>query len=60
MATQVDFPTGDISLLQGIAPIGTKFHPAETQGIQGALNRAGRLGQWHEGEMYLFFGTLPN
>lgn len=60
MATQVDFPTGDISLLQGIAPIGTKFHSAEAHGIQGSLNRAGRLGQWHEGEMYLFFGTLPN
>lgn len=60
MDTHVDFPSGDISFLQGITPIGTKFHPADTLGVQGALNRSGRLGHWYEGEAYLFFGELPD
>jgi len=59
MQTSVDFPPGDISLLSGIAPIGTKFHPAEAHGPQGGPNRVRRLGQWYQRELFLFFGTLP-
>ena len=34
------FPTGDISFLDGIAPIGNKFHDAAATGPQGAPNIA--------------------
>lgn len=57
--TSVAFPPGDISLLNGIAPIGTKFHPPEAHGPQGAPNRVRRLGQWYRGRVFLFFGALP-
>lgn len=49
--TRVAFPPGDLSFLQGIAPIGNRFHPAATQGPQGAPNLIPRngglfLGAW--------------
>ncbi len=58
--THLQFPAGDISILQGIAPIGTKFHRADEMGIQGAANHIGRLGHYYSGELYLYFGELPN
>jgi len=38
--TSVEFPPGDISFLNAIPPIGTKFHPADALGPQGQPNRA--------------------
>ena len=37
--TIVDFPTGDISFLHGIDPIGTKFNKAEWMGPQSSSYR---------------------
>lgn len=54
--THVDFPAGDISLLHGIAPIGTKFHPANEHGPAGANQLVPRLGGWYEGTVYFYFG----
>lgn len=34
------FPLGDIGFLQGVSPIGTKFHAAETMGPQGQKYKA--------------------
>ena len=53
------FPKGDISLLEGIAPIGTKFHSAEEHGPQGTANKVQRLGHWYQRDVFLFFGVLP-
>jgi hypothetical protein len=36
--TRVDFPDGDISFLQGINAIGTKFKPPELLGPQSQMN----------------------
>lgn len=58
--THLQFPAGDISILQGIAPIGTKFHTADEMGVQGAPNRIGRLGQSYGAELYLYFGEPAN
>ncbi|MEX2399764.1 MAG: glycoside hydrolase family 2 TIM barrel-domain containing protein, partial [Rhodothermales bacterium] len=38
--TAVTFPDGDLSFMNAIPPIGTKFHPADELGPQGAPNRA--------------------
>jgi hypothetical protein len=46
--THVDFPPGDISLLEVIAPIGTKFRRAEEHGPAGQVQRIPRLGLWVE------------
>ncbi|SDM17928.1 Beta-galactosidase/beta-glucuronidase [Catalinimonas alkaloidigena] len=54
--THVDFPTGDISFLHGIAPIGTKFHPASDHGPQGQPNGVDRLGRDYHGTVYFYFG----
>jgi hypothetical protein len=49
----VKFPSGTISFLQGIAPIGTKFNKPENLGPQGQPNHAaGR----YKGTLYFFFG----
>ncbi len=58
MASHVEFPAGDISFLQGIAPMGTKFYPAAEHGPQGGPNRVARLGRWVQDEMYFYFGDL--
>jgi hypothetical protein len=57
--THVDFPDGDISLLHGIAPIGSKFHPATEHGPAGQPNIVPRLGRLYEATVYFFFGKLP-
>ena len=56
--THVDFPPGDLSFLQGIAPIGTKFHDAADHGVQGGRNRVGRQGLMYEGSVWFFAGDL--
>jgi hypothetical protein len=58
MTTSVQFPAGDISLLHGIAPIGTKFHTALTHGPSGAMNTVPRLGRWYQTTVYFYFGNL--
>ncbi len=58
--TRVKFPAGDISLLHGIAPTGTKFHPAGDHGPAGQPNLVPRLGKWYEATAYFYFGSdLP-
>ncbi|MBD3287246.1 glycoside hydrolase family 2, partial [candidate division KSB1 bacterium] len=49
------FPNGDISILHGIAPIGTKFHAADNIGPSGAKNHAAGL---YEATLYFNFGIL--
>lgn len=60
MTTRVDFPAGDISLLQGFAAIGSKFHPAAAHGPNGATNTVPRLGRWYQTTVYFYFGDLPH
>jgi hypothetical protein len=55
--THVDFPPGDLSFLHGIAPIGTKFHPASAHGPQGASNMVPRLGRTYEATVLFRLGT---
>ncbi|WP_347156544.1 glycoside hydrolase family 2 TIM barrel-domain containing protein [Pontibacter chitinilyticus] len=58
--THVNSPAGDISFLQGIAPIGTKFHTAAEHGPAGQPNLVPRLGMWYEEAVYFYFGDdLP-
>lgn len=45
-ATHVDFPTGDISLLHAIGPIGDKFRPSGELGPSGQKARIPNLGAW--------------
>ncbi len=54
--TAVAFPEGDLSFLHGIAPIGTKFHPAEDHGPQGQPNEA--VGLRRTQDMGLYEATL--
>ena len=54
--THVDFPEGDLSILRGIAPIGTKFHTAEEHGPAGAPNYPRRHGEYFEDEVWFYFG----
>ncbi len=49
------FPKGDISFLDGIAPIGNKFHSANATGPQGAPNDA--KGDYQH-TVYFYFGAL--
>jgi hypothetical protein len=54
--TRVEFPRGDISFLHGIAPVGTKFHPAEAHGPAGAPNMVPRHGRAYRATLYFHFG----
>ena len=55
--TAVTFPDGSISLLHGITPIGTKFHPAERLGPASRPNLVnGRTGRY-AGRVHFFFGA---
>jgi hypothetical protein len=58
--TAVTFPDGNISLLHGITPIGTKFNPPANLGPMSQLNRVnGRTGRYH-GRVHIYFGnTAP-
>ena len=59
-SAQVEFPAGDLSFLHGIVPIGTKFHPASSEGPAGQPNLVPRLGQTFEATLNFYFGSdLP-
>ena len=54
--TAVTFTEGDISLLHGIPPIGTKFHKPEVYGPESQLNLVnGRTGTY-TGTLHFWFG----
>lgn len=55
--TSVPFPEGDISFLQGIPPVGTKFHPAAAHGPQGSSNAVGKGNQW-SATLYFYYGEM--
>jgi hypothetical protein len=57
--THVEFPPGDLSLLHGIAPIGTKFHTAAEHGPAGAPNFGRRHGLPISATVYFHFGAYP-
>ncbi len=56
MKTSVNFPAGNISFMQAIPPIGSKFHEAKEHGLQGYPSVSRRLGQWYEGSLFIRFG----
>jgi hypothetical protein len=51
--TSPAFPNGDISFLNGINSIGTKFDGPESHGPQGGKNKVGN--SWIEGRLYFDF-----
>ncbi|MFS2136223.1 glycoside hydrolase family 2 TIM barrel-domain containing protein [Duganella sp. Dugasp56] len=55
-ATHIDFPLGDISFLNAIVPIGTKFHPPEELGPAGQRARTPNLGIWLENTIDIVVG----
>jgi hypothetical protein len=55
--THVDFPAGNLSILHGIAPIGTKFHTAAEHGPAGGPNLARRHGLTTSATVYFRFGA---
>jgi hypothetical protein len=55
-ATHIDFPPGDISFLNAIVPIGTKFHPPEELGPAGQRARTPNLGIWLENTIDIVVG----
>jgi hypothetical protein len=57
-STHVTFPDGDVSVLHGITPIGTKFHPATAHGPAGQPNTVPKSGQLYEATVYFYFGGL--
>ena len=50
------FPSGSLSVLHGISPIGTKFSQAAEEGPQGSKNDYGSGGQRLEATLYFGFG----
>jgi hypothetical protein len=48
------FPSGDISVLHGISPVGTKFSRADEEGPQGKKNTY--KGETLQGTIYIRFG----
>lgn len=54
--THVDFPPGDLSLLEVITPIGTKFRKAEEHGPAGQVQHAARGGLWVERTLDIIVG----
>ena len=50
------FPSGSLSVLHGISPIGTKFSQASEEGPQGSKNDYGSGGQRLEATLYFGFG----
>ena len=58
--TLISYPEGDISFLQGISPIGTKFHPADHLGPESQPNYASGHSSTFTTVLYFFFGPLPN
>ena len=56
MSTKLQFPPGDISFMNAILPIGTKFRPASDHGPQGQASRAPNLGQWYQNTVDIVVG----
>jgi hypothetical protein len=54
MLRSINYDGADISILHGIAPIGTKFHAADNIGPSGLKNHADGL---YEATVYFHFGT---
>ncbi len=56
--TSPPFPTGDISFLSAISPIGTKFSPASSTGPKGGMNvfAPNSMPPYREGRLYFYFG----
>jgi hypothetical protein len=57
-ATKVDFPLGDISFLHAIAPIGTKFRPANEHGPAGQKSAIPNLGITLSNSIDIIVGDL--
>jgi len=55
-ATHIDFPPGDISFLNAILPIGTKFHPPAELGPSAQQGRTPNLGIWLENTIDIVVG----
>jgi hypothetical protein len=55
-ATHIDFPPGDISFLNAILPIGTKFHPPAELGPSAQKSRTPNLGIWLENTIDIVVG----
>ncbi|HEX8405589.1 MAG TPA: glycoside hydrolase family 2 TIM barrel-domain containing protein [Duganella sp.] len=54
--THVDFPPGDISFLNAILPIGTKFNPPHELGPSAQRGRTPNLGIWLENTIDIVIG----
>lgn len=52
----MDFPPGDISFLNAILPIGTKFHPPHELGPSAQRGRTPNLGAWFENTIDIVVG----
>jgi hypothetical protein len=59
-ATHVDFPPGDISFLNAILPIGTKFHPPAELGPSAQQARTPNLGIWLENTIDIVVGDAKS
>ena len=57
--THMVYPPGDISILRGIAPIGTKFTTAAQQGPAGQQNLAGNHRGTYQDTVWIFVGDNP-
>ncbi|MES2164386.1 MAG: glycoside hydrolase family 2 TIM barrel-domain containing protein [Pseudomonadota bacterium] len=55
-STHVDWPPGDISFLNAILPIGTKFHAPAELGPAGQRSRTPNLGVWLENTIDIVVG----
>lgn len=58
--TQMDFPPGDISFLNAILPIGTKFNPPGELGPSGQQARTPNLGIWLENTIDIVIGQATS
>jgi hypothetical protein len=54
--THIDFPPGDISFLNAILPIGTKFNPPNELGPSAQRGRTPNLGIWLENTIDILVG----
>ena len=54
--THIDFPPGDISFLNAILPIGTKFNPPHELGPSAQRGRTPNLGIWFENTIDIVVG----
>ena len=54
--THMDFPPGDISFLNAILPIGTKFNPPHELGPSAQRGRTPNLGAWFENTIDIVIG----